>query len=407
MEQFTPFQSESKLQIRPKAIGFVNNKHRLFFHVDLDAFFASVEQLKDPTLKGKPVIVGGRHARRGVVAAASYEAKRCGVHAGMPWYQAKRCCPAAVFLPADFDAYAWYSERAQKILKKMAPMVAQASVDESYLDLTGCERIYGTPRKAAEKIHRAICNQLGLRISIGISGSQSVAKMASKLAKPSGMMEVPLGAETLFLSPFPVEMMPGIGPRLGERLRQMGILTLGQLACFPSELLRASFGIYGPYLKAKARGEDGWELEITETVKSIGKQKTMPKDLTSLAEVKKELFPLVEIIGKNLREKKLCARCVNVRLRYGNFTNNGMSKRLKDPTDFDRVLFRYAEELAEPLFNGKPVRLVGFSVSELGAKSSQLDLFRTPKAMRWERFYAGLDKIRNRFGRGSARFFKH
>lgn len=410
MEQFSPFHCERKLQLRPRAVSLpAAARGRIFLHVDLDAFFASVEQIKNPLLKGKPVIVGGRNSRRGVVAAASYEAKRFGVETGMPWRQALGKCPAAIFLPADFDAYAEYSRRVQKILEAMVPVVAPASVDESYLDITGCERLYGTPRDAAEKIHNAVMRQTGLNISIGIAASQSVAKMASKLAKPSGMMEVPHGSEEKFLAPLPVEAMPGIGSKIGERLRRMGILTLGQLASMPAKLLRASFGVYGPFLKAKSRGEDTWELEVTEVIKSIGKQKTLEQDVSDPEILRRELRELVEIVGRKLREENLYARSVLVHVRYADFTGNGASHRLKDPTNFDRILFAHAKELLQPLIgDGHPelavshperqrrIRLVGITAQELLPKPPQLDLFRTSAANRWERFYACLDEVRKK-----------
>ncbi|MDO8527652.1 MAG: DNA polymerase IV [Deltaproteobacteria bacterium] len=387
---------DKKLTIRPRAVATPMPGQRTFLHVDLDAFFASVEQIKNPKLKGKPVIVGGRNSRRGVVAAASYEAKRCGVTTGMPWLEAQSKCPSAVFLPADFEAYAEYSEKVQKILGKIAPVVAQASVDESYLDLTGCQRLYKTPREAGEKIYRAVKDQTGLSISIGIAGSQSVAKMASRLAKPRGMVEIPKGAEKNFLASLPVEAMPGIGPQLGEKLRGMGIVTLGQLAKVPNDLLRASFGVYGPFLRAKARGEDTWELEVTETIKSIGKQETFPEDVRDFAILKRKLFELVEKVGQKLREENLYARRVAVKVRYADFSEEGTSKTFRDPTHFDRVLFQYAEELLSNTVRlERSIRLIGFSVQELSQQTPQLDLFRTPKAERWERFYSSLDKIRS------------
>lgn len=389
---------ERKLQIRPRACTTAGPGRHVFLHIDLDSFFASVEQVKNPKLKGKPVIVGGRNSRRGVVAAASYEAKRFGVTNGMPWPQAKQKCPNAVFLPADFDAYADYSERVRKVLEKMAPVVAPASVDEAYVDLAGCERIYGTPRGAAEKIHQTVFKKTGLRTSIGIAGSQSVAKIASKMAKPAGMMEVTSGEEAKFLAPLPVETMPGIGSALGERLRAMGVVTLGQLALLSPALLRASFGIYGPYLSAKARGEDTWELEITEIIKSIGKQRTLEKNITTLEEALRELWPLVELVGKKLREENLYARTVHVQVRYADFSGEAASKALRDPANFDRVLFAFAKELIEPLVGGAPIRLIGFTAQNLVPQPKQLDLFRTPSSARWERFYRGLDGVRKKWG---------
>ena len=398
---------DKKLQIRPRACAVSAGSHRTFFHVDLDAFFASVEQIKNPKLKNKPVIVGGHNSRRGVVAAASYEAKRFGVTAGMPWPQAKQKCPAAVFLSADFEAYAHYSEKVQKILNDMAPVVAQASVDESYLDLTGCERLYGTFRRAAERIHGAVFADTGLSVSIGIAGSQSVSKMASRLAKPCGMMEVPKGSEAKFLAPLLVEEMPGIGPQIGERLRGMGIVTLGQLAAMPSPLLRASFGVYGPFLKSKAMGKDTWELEVTEIIKSIGKQETFEEDVSDWQIVRQKLFCLIEKVGQKLREANLHARRVSLLVRYADFTTRGVSKTVQEETHFDRVLFRFSEALMRPLVEGKkPVRLIGFSAQNLVEKSPQFDLFRTAKSERWERFYKSLDGVRGHFGQQVVHF-KH
>ncbi len=397
IEKNSSFQCDKKLQIRPRACAVAAGSHRTFFHVDLDAFFASVEQIKNPKLKNKPVIVGGRNSRRGVVAAASYEAKRFGVTTGMPWQQAKAKCPEAIFLPADFEAYAHYSEKVQNILNEMAPVVAQGSVDESYLDLTGCERIYGTFRRAAEKIYGAVFADTGLKVSIGIAGSQSVAKMASTFAKPSGMIEVPKGSEKKFLSPLPVEAMPGIGSKIGERLRQMGILTLGQLAAMPQNLLRASFGIYGPFLKSKALGKDTWELEVTETIKSVGKQETFPEDISDWQIVRQKLFELIEKVGRKLREDNLYARRIGILVRYADFTVAGLSKTIPEPTHFDRILFGYAEKFMQPLVEGrKPVRLIGFTAQDLVSKPPQLDLFQTAKSERWERFYKSLDTLKQK-----------
>lgn len=401
MEHFSPFQTDKKLEIKPRAVSSRGhgNESKTFMHVDLDAFFASVEQVKNPKLRGKPVIVGGRNSRRGVVAACSYEAKRCGITNGMPWQRARAKCPEAIFLAADFEAYAEYSDKVQRILEKMAPVVAQASVDESYLDMTGCERLYGSFRRAAERIFNAIGSQTGLNVSLGISSSQSIAKIGSKMAKPCGMMEIPDGSEIKFLSPLPVETMPGIGPRLGERLRQMGILTLGQLASFPADLLREVFGIYGPYLKSKASGEDRWELEITEVVKSIGKQRTLEENSGDRNLLKQKLFELIERVGAKLREKNLHARKIHVHVRYPDFQSDGGSLLLKDPTNFDRVLLNHAMDLFLPLLEKGPVRLIGFTAAELVSDKGQLDLFRTPKSERWERFYRSLDAARGHFGR--------
>ena len=374
--------------------NFSSGEH-LFLHVDLDAFFASVEQIKNPKMKGKPVVVGGRSSKRGVAVAASYEAKRCGVTTGMPWMQAKQKCPNAIFLPADFSAYADYSRRVQNILEKMVPVVAQASIDEAYLDLIDCNHLYKTPRQAAEKIYGAIKKETGLNVSIGIASSQSVAKMASKLAKPCGMMEVPKGAEVFFLSPLPVETMPGIGPQIGNRLRRMGIFTLGQLAEMSPQILRASFGVYGPYLRAKARGEDTWKLEVTEVVKSLGKEKTLEKNTKDESLLEKELLVLTAEVGHGLRAQNLYARSVAVKVRYADFTSESASKQFADATCFDRILFEVARNLLKPLIEGKQfIRLIGISAQNLVTKTPQMDLFNSQTNERWERFYKSVDCVR-------------
>ncbi len=412
MKHFSPFHCDKKWILKPTQVSFVQ-KGRTFLHVDLDAFFASVEQIKNPRLRGRPVIVGGHSSQRGVVTAASYEAKRLGVTTGMPWMQAKAKCPQAVFLPADFDSYTSYSRLVRNILEKLAPVVAPASVDECYLDLTGCERLYGSVWDAANRVREEILRRTGLSVSVGIGASHSVAKMASKLAKPAGILFIPAGSEQKFLSHFPVEAMPGIGPHLGEALCGMGILTLGQLAALPASLLQQKFGAYGPLLLAKARGEDRWALEITEVVKSIGKQKTLEEDTSDLSLLRQELWGLVEIVGQELRRKHFCARTIRVQVRYADFSGDATSITLKDPTAFDRTLFRYAEELllslrgvlttkqsrdCFPSLAVTKIRLIGFTAAELVSRPSQFDLFRHPKQQRWEKFYGSLDWLREKFG---------
>ena len=351
------------------------------------------------------MIVGGRSPRRGVVAAASYEAKHLGVRSGMSWTKAKRLCPEAICLPADFESYASYSDRVRKILEKMAPVVAPASVDEAYLDMTGCEKLYGTFLSAAEKIRGEIFRRTGLSVSIGIASTHSIAKLASQMSKPAGILEVPAGSEAAFLSPLPVQAMPGIGNKLGEALQSMGVETLGQLALLGSKVLQERFGIYGTFLAAKACGHDNWELEITEVVQSIGKERTFEKDIFDRQELQARLFELVESVGRRLREQNLFARVVRVKVRYPSFESEATSCTLKDPTQFDRVLFRHASQLlADRIGDIKPARLLGFSVTELSGNCPQLDLFRSPKAGRWERFYKSIDQVRRRFGKTSLFF---
>ena len=433
MKHFSPFQCDQKRILRPTRMNH-GGKGRTFLHVDLDAFFASVEQIKNPKLKGKPVVVGGRSSKRGVVTAASYEAKRRGIKTGMPWQQARACCPEAIFLPADFDAYAIYSRLVRKILEKMSPVVAPASIDECYLDLTGCEKIYGSLWNAADKIRQEILERTGLSSSIGMGASHSVAKIASKFAKPAGILEVPAGSEGAFLAPLLVEQMPGIGPRLGDRLRNLGVATLGQLARLPAGILKRQFGVYGPFLLAKARGVDDWELEISEEVKSIGKERTFENDISDPKELRKELWELVEMVGRELRQKKLCTRSVRVKVRYADFSEESKSITLKETTNLDRVLFQCAEELLLQLLEKnsvifpfalskveghlsvgastshcvasserteRPLRLLGFCAAELGAPSPQADLFHSQKSNRWDRLHTSIDWLREKFGVGA------
>ena len=257
----------------------MNTDMRKILHVDIDAFFVSVEEVLDPSLKGKPVIVGGNPEGRGVVAAASYAVRRYGVHSAMPIAQAKRLCPHAIFLRGSHRRYSEYSEKVFEILKRYSPLVEPMSLDEAFVDLTGCERLHGPVLKSAEKIRNEIREALGLNASIGIASNKLLAKIASAYCKPNGMLWIAPGMEQRFLAPLPIQRVPGIGPKGGAELRRMGIKSVGDLARLPLELLEEAYGKWGVSLYSKARGiSDSPVIGDTEDPRTISRETTLETD---------------------------------------------------------------------------------------------------------------------------------
>ena len=257
----------------------MNTELRKILHVDMDAFFVSVEEALDPSLKGKPVIVGGDPDGRGVVAAASYAVRRYGVHSAMPIAQAKRLCPHAIFLSGSHRRYSEYSAKVFEILKRYSPLVEPMSLDEAFVDLTGCERLHGPVLKSAEKIRNEILEALGLNASIGIASNKLLAKIASAYCKPNGMLWIAPGMEQRFLAPLPIQRIPGIGPTFGAELRRMGIKSVGDLARLPLELLEEAYGKWGVSLYSKARGiSDSPVIGEVEDPRSISRETTLEMD---------------------------------------------------------------------------------------------------------------------------------
>ena len=379
----------------------MNTDMRKILHVDIDAFFVSVEEVLDPSLKGKPVIVGGNPEGRGVVAAASYAVRRYGVHSAMPIAQAKRLCPHAIFLRGSHRRYSEYSEKVFEILKRYSPLVEPMSLDEAFVDLTGCERLHGPVLKSAEKIRNEIREALGLNASIGIASNKLLAKIASAYCKPNGMLWIAPGMEQRFLAPLPIQRVPGIGPKGGAELRRMGIKSVGDLARLPLELLEEAYGKWGVSLYSKARGiSDSPVIGDTEDPRTISRETTLETDSADPLFLESTLSYLTEKAAGQLRESKLFARTVMLKLRYSDFKTVTRSKTLEMPTAEDHTLFKTGAGLFRKLFTHRVrVRLIGIAFTSLTAHPHrQEDLFDNKGGQCWNGLYQGIDRIRHKYG---------
>jgi DNA polymerase-4 len=374
---------------------------RQILHVDMDAFFVSVEEVLDPSLKGKPVIVGGDPDGRGVVAAASYAVRRYGVHSAMPIAKAKRLCPHAIFLRGSHRRYREYSVKVFEILRRYSPLVEPMSLDEAFVDLTGCERLHGPVLKAAEKIRNEIREVLGLNASIGIASNKLLAKIASAYCKPNGMLWIASGMEQRFLAPLPIRRIPGIGPKGEAELQRMGVKSVGDLAHLPLEHLEEAFGKWGASLYRKARGISGSPVTSeTEDPRSISRETTLEADSTDPLFLESTLSYLTEKIAGQLRENKLFASTVALKLRYSDFQTVTRSKTLDMPTAEDHILFKTGVGLFRKLFtHGAKVRLIGVTLTSLTAHPHRQEgLFDCKGGQSWEGLYQGIDHIRHKYG---------
>ncbi len=377
---------------------------RTFFHVDMDAFFVSVEELFDPSLKGKPVVVGGRPDERGVVAAASYQARKYGVRSAMPLRTAARLCPQAIFLEGRPERYREYSEKVRRILCEFSPAVEMASIDEACLDMTGSERLFGPPLKAAHRLHEEIRQRTGLNCSIGIATSRLVAKVASDLAKPNGILWVLPGLEAQFLAPLDVSRIPGVGKVTEERLRSLGVRRVGDLARLEESLLQEHFGRWGLALAGKARGLDagGWfdeEVGIEAPPKSVSHEHTFDRDIRDPRLLEATLARLASMVARRLREYGLFARTVRLKLRFHDFTTITRERTLDRATQLDAELLAEVRRLFRANWReNQPVRLLGIAATNLQSHEGQLSLLEEPRRERWRRVLAAADRVRDRYG---------
>lgn len=371
---------------------------RRILHVDLDAFFVSVEQTLDPALRGKSVVVGGDPNSRGVVACASYEARVYGLKAGMSLAVARRLCPHAIFLGGNFYHYRNASARFLDILSEFTPDVEPLGLEEAFLDLTGFEPIYGPVRETALRIKRRIRGELGLTASVGIAGSKVVAKVASDLSKPDGLVEVAPGEERIFLAPLPVTRLPCVGPKTERMLQRIGITTIGELGRLPVSFLRHIFGVHGDVIHRYANGIDNRGLELPAPAKSISRESTFAEDTLDRTFLSATLHYLGERVGATLRSQGKQARCVTLKLRYADFESVTRSRTLREGIDTDRAIFEVGRRLMEKALEQRamPVRLVGIGVSNL-IEGRQLNMF-DPWAERQERLNEAIDRIRGKYG---------
>ncbi len=371
---------------------------RTIFHIDLDAFFVTVEQVLNPELKGKPVIVGGRPDRRGVVSSASYEARKFGVHAAMPLSQAKRLCPQAIFLTGNYRRYIEFSQRFMDILAGYTPDLEPGGLDEAYLDVTGCQN-FGSWRNLAVKIKEQVKKETGLVASIGIAPCKVVAKVASDLSKPDGLIEVLPGEEKAFLAPLPVQKLPGVGEKTEKVLGMMGIKTIGNLADMPEGLFKNRFGENILWLRRHASGLDNSTVEPWGEARSVSRETTFDVDTLDEGLLKATLRYFAEKLGAELREMGKKARTVGLKLRYSDFETVNRSHTLKAATNLDDVIYEEGVRLLEAALarNRRPVRLIGLEVSNFSGSATQLGLF-DAESRRLEQLDRAVDKIREKYG---------
>ena len=375
---------------------------RRIMHVDADAFFVSVERVLEPSLRGRPVVVGGaRDDRRGVVASASYEARACGVRSAMPISHAVRLCPEAVFLRGSRSAYAEFSRRIQAVLRSLCPLVQAVSLDDFYLDATGLERLHGPALELGRRIRRDVLEQVGVTVTVGIASNRLVAKVASESAKPDGLVEIPAGGEAAFLAPRPSRDLPGVGPAAWERLQRRGLLTLGSVAAADPALLERLFGKWGRALQRRARGEDDAPVSgDPEAAQSVSHETTFGEDVGDPEALDAALLGLVGRVCARLREAGLTARTFSVKVRFSDFSTVSAARTLPEPTCYDREAHAAASERLRHLLRpGWSVRLLGLAATNLAPSSARQADFLDPDASRrLRRLYEGIDAVRRRQG---------
>lgn len=368
-------------------------------HVDMDAFFVSVELLERPELRGKPVVVGGRPDQRGVVTAASYEARKYGIQSAMPLRTAGKLCPHAVFLDGHHAKYGQWSDRVATILTKFSPVVEMVSIDEAYLDLAGTERLHGPPLAATDKLLRTITRETGLPCSGGLGTTRLVAKVASDQAKPRGLLWVAAGQEARFLAPLAVRRIPGIGEVTDRALRALGIEYVHQLAAVEQEKLEAIFGQWGTALYRKSRGGDSYEFVVDAEPKSISQNHTFGEDTFDVVAVESMLSHLSQKACKRMREAGLSARTLTLTIRYAGFDTYTRAQTLSEPTQLDGDAYRVFLSLFRTHRNPKrKIRLVGVALSGFCHGTKQLDLLDPERREKLEKLTRATDKLRDRFG---------
>jgi DNA polymerase IV len=370
---------------------------RIIAHFDLDAFFVSVECINDPTLKGKPLIVGGSQ-ERGVVAACSYEARAYGIQSAMPMRTAMRLCPHATVVGGTRGEYSRYSRWVTEIIAAKAPLFEKASIDEFYLDLTGMDK-YFDPFKWTVDLREEIMTTTGLPISFGLASNKLVAKIATNEAKPNSYLQVPPGMERAFLAPLKVNKIPGVGDHMYQSLRAVGIETIDDLARQSVDFLENQFGKYGSELWSKAHGIHNSEVSEYHEAKSISTENTFHENLKDVNELLTELVRQTERVAYELRQDNKMAGCIAVKIRYSDFETT--SRQTTIPyTFYDDELILQARDLFHKLWRkGEPVRLLGVRLSELTNEAIQTNLFSDVEKK--AELYKAIDEVKNRFGRGS------
>ncbi len=363
-------------------------------HYDLDSFFVSVERLKNPSLIGKPIVVGGS-SERGVVASASYEARKFGVHSAMSSQLAKRLCPDAIFVKGDHESYTKYSNVVTEIISDMVPLVEKASIDEFYCDFTGMDKFFGC-YKWAKEIKEKIAKETHLNITFGLSTSKTVSKVATNEAKPNGKMQVKTGYEKSFLNPLSINKLPMIGDTTAKTLRTMGIQNIGTLAAMPVKLLDAVFGKHGKLFWERANGIDDTPIVPYHDQKSFSKEMTFDKDTTDVARLKSILVFMVESLTFDLRQQVKCAGTITVKIRYSNFDTYTRQTHVFYTSD-DQIIIEKVMSLFDNLYDKRLlIRLIGVRLSRLVQGYSQINLF--DNSSKLAALHQAMDKVKHKHG---------
>jgi DNA polymerase-4 len=353
----------------------MSERPRAIVHLDLDAFFAAVEVLENPSLAGKPLIVGGRPGGRGVVTTASYAARTYGVRSAMPTFQAMKLCPEAIVVPPRHQLYSQYSRRVMAVLREATPLMQQVSIDEAFLDLTDQVTVWDETVDLARAVQVRVRDEIGLSASLGVASNRLVAKVASDQDKPGGLTVVRPGEEAAFLAPLPVRALWGIGPVTAERLAELGVITIGDLARLSDETLRASFGRHGPSMACRARGIDDQPLVTEHEIKTVSQETTFDRDLADLRALKVHLWKLSQGVARRLARHDLVAGCIALKLRYANFETLTRQMSLAVPTADELEIYRAALGLLEKVWQpGQRVRLLGVGARHLCPPTGQLAL---------------------------------
>lgn len=372
---------------------------RTIIHADLDAFYASVEELDRPELRGKPVIVGGDPDARGVVSAASYAAREFGVHSAMPLRTARRLCPNGVFLPGRFERYRELSATVMAIFASFTPLVEPISLDEAFLDVTGSLAVFGDGAAIGHRIKERVLGEVGLVVSVGVATNKLCAKVASDLRKPDALVVVEPGEEAAFLAPLPVSRLWGVGPQSRQALADYGVSTIGQLAALPAGTLRRRFGSHGADLAQRARGVDAAAVVPTQRPKSIGHELTFDHDVTNPERLERTLLDLAESVASRLRRHHLAAGGVQLKLRYEGFDTITRQAPLPQQSRESEPIYALGIQLLRRArASDRAVRLIGLTAINL-AETQQLTLFDAPE--RADRLTQSIDVVRERFGDGA------
>lgn len=373
---------------------------RRIIHLDMDAFFASVEQMDNPAYRGRPVIVGGSPQSRGVVSTCSYEARKYGIHSAMPLREAGRRCPHGIFLPGQMKRYMEVSAQIRGIMLEYTPLVEPISLDEAFLDVTASEKLFGPAEQIAKALVCRINKEVGLPASVGVAHNKFLAKLGSDLKKPKGFVVIPPDGVEEFLAPLPVSRLWGVGPKTSELLHKLGVQTIGDLQKIPPAQIRSRLGEAGEALYNLARGIDERPVTVEEEAKSIGHEVTFPEDTGDRDLLEGTLLGLCERVARRMRKQGFTGRIITVKLRNADFKTITRRLTLPAPTDFEELIFRHALSLAkEANWGGKRLRLVGVSVSGLQrGLQAQIPLFLTEDHEDLKRLHETVDLIKDRFG---------